>query len=152
MGTDSSFGGFVEFDSWFNVMMFEIKAEAQDPAHQEGFSWPNTRTSSASHLSDKTRSVGHALSVFADEGNISARARPQNLRNATAIVIVASATFPPNPRKKQQLQYFNTAAITTTATAATTNACLHSVAVCGSALWAQLCPSKRRGCSHVLHL
>ena len=52
MGTDSSFRGFVEFDSWFNVMKFQIMAEAQDPARQEGFSWPDTRTTSALHFGD----------------------------------------------------------------------------------------------------
>ena len=138
----------MEFDSWFNVMKFQIMVEAQDPAHQEGFSWPDTRTTSASHFGDKTHysySPTWEISVHAPDHR-------ENLRNATAIVLVASATIPPNSRRKQQLQYFNTAAITTTATAATTNACPHTVAACGSALWAQLCPSKRRGCSHVLHL
>ena len=43
-----------DFNSEFRSSTELLSAfQAQDPAHREGFSWPDTRTTSASHLGTK---------------------------------------------------------------------------------------------------
>ena len=73
---------------------------AEDLAHQQGFSWPDTRTTSASHLGNKNALWATHCSYAATwQISVHAPDHPENLRNATAIVTVAATTIPPNPAR-----------------------------------------------------
>ena len=72
---------------WQEVVCATRLSKKVAGAHQEGFSWPDTRTTSPSHLGNKN-------ALWATHCSSAA------LRNATATVIVAPATFPPNPARE----------------------------------------------------
>ena len=93
-------------------LVSEFREETQDPAHQESFSWPDTRTS-ASHLGNKNALwATHCSYAAMWERSVHAPDHRENLRNATAICDRCSRDYSAQPPRGKQRQYFNATAIT----------------------------------------